>query len=454
MGKSYLHPDTPQRETALDGSTIYTVSDLTREIRDILEEGLGRIWLTGEISNCRRPASGHCYFTLKDEHAQISAVMWRTLAGALPFDVKDGQAVLVQGELTVYEPRGQYQLVVRRIEPRGVGALQLAFSQLKEKLGREGLFDEERKKPLPLIPRRIALVTSPTGAAIRDMLNIILRRFPRANVLICPARVQGKSAAGEIAQAIARADALDDVDVIIAGRGGGSLEDLWPFNEEVVARAIAACGTPLVSAVGHETDFTISDFVADVRALTPTDAGTRVTPDMAQLAEALGIMSSRLGQGLMRRSQLSHERLDGLAYRMRLRSPLERARMAEQRLDDLGQRLLRSARQVCKSQRERFDHMFARLESLSPLAVLYRGYSVAMLEDGTVIRNPAQVSPGDIIRIRAHKGEFRAQVVKDEPKPPRKPARKKAATPKTQKKTATRKTTPAKLRKKDGKEKS
>ena len=401
--------DTPRR--AVDGSPIYTVSELTHEIREVLERHLGQVWLTGEISNFRRPASGHCYFTLKDEHAQINVVMWRTIAAALKFEMKDGMAVIVQGELTVYEPRGQYQIVLRRAEPVGVGALQLAFQQLKERLARDGLFDPSRQKPLPRFPETIAIVTSPTGAAIRDMLNVIHRRFPPAHVLIRPVRVQGDAAAGEIAEAVTLVNEMPNVDVMIVGRGGGSLEDLWPFNEEIVARAIAASRIPVVSAVGHETDFTIADFVADVRALTPTDAGNLVVPDVRELGVGLRSLAGRLGQGLLKQLSATRERLDAVARSYAFRRPLDRIRAREQRLDDVCQRLVRDIAHALKLQHQRLKALAGRLESLSPLAVLSRGYSITFNEPaGTLVRDAKTLKSDDRVRTRLAKGEFVARV--------------------------------------------
>lgn len=409
---------------AIDGSPIYTVSQLTGEIRDMLERHIGLVWVTGEVSNFRRPASGHCYFTLKDEFTQVNVIMWRMVAAGLRFELKDGRSVLVQGEVTVYEPRGQYQIVLKRAEPLGVGALQLAFLQLKDKLAREGLFDESRKKPLPRIPRRIALVTSPTGAAVQDMLNVILRRFPPAQVVVCPVRVQGEEAATEIALTIGLVNRLPRVDVMIVGRGGGSLEDLWPFNEEIVARAIAASHVPVVSAVGHETDFTIADFVADVRALTPTDAGNLVVPDIRQLAADMSSLAGRLGQALLARSGGARERLDAIARSYAFRRPLERVRAREQRLDDIAQQLFRDIAHVVQIQHQRVEAAGARLESLNPLAVLGRGYSIAFREpEGTILRSTARLKVGSLVRTRLAKGEFVAKVEsKKRPRPPKRRA--------------------------------
>ena len=407
---------------ALDGQAIYTVSELTRRIRDILEQSLGRVWVAGEISNLRRPASGHAYFTLKDELAQLNVVMWRSTAATLKFELKDGLAVLLQGELTVYESRGQYQIVARRLQPRGLGALQLAFMQLKEKLAREGLFEPERKRPLPLIPRRIAIITSPTGAAVRDILNVITRRYPPADIIICPVAVQGDSAPPQIVSMLERAGRLPRTDVIVLTRGGGSIEDLWPFNEESVARAIADSPIPVVSAVGHETDFTIADFVADVRALTPTDAGVRVVPDTTQLVDTLAAAARRLAQSLLRRTSVSREHLDALARSYALRRPLDPIRAAEQRLDELAQRLVRGVTNGLRSQRRRFDAAVARLDSLSPLAVLARGYSITLRRQ-TPVRDAATLKPGHIVHTHLHKGSFRASVLPHKPAARKKPSK-------------------------------
>jgi len=375
----------PAPSRAIDGAPIYTVSQLTRQIREALERHVGLVWVTGEVSNFRTPGSGHCYFTLKDEFAQLNAVMWRASAEGLKFQLKEGLAVLAQGEITVYEPRGQYQIVVRRIEPLGIGALQLAFLQLKEKLAKEGLFDESRKRPLPRFPRAIALVTSPTGAAVR--------------------------AAAEIAEGIGLVNRLKEVEVMIVGRGGGSLEDLWAFNEETVARAIAASRIPVISAVGHETDFTIADFVADVRAPTPTHAGHLAVPDVRQLADELRSLAGRLGQALTGRIATARESLDGLARHYEPRRFLERIREREQRLDDLCQRLFRNIQRATQLQGQRLSGVSARLESLNPFAVLRRGYSLTFREsDGALLRDADALNRGEIVRTRLSKGEFRARV--------------------------------------------
>ena len=396
-------PPTPQRPL--------TVSEITRQIRDSLEGTFGMVWVVGEATNVRRPSSGHVYLTIKDDRAQISAVMWRGLATRLPFELKDGTEILVQGDLTVYEPRGQYQIVLRHVQPKGVGALELAFRQLREKLEREGLFDPARKRPLPFLPRRIGIVTSPTGAAIQDMLRTIHDRFPRARVLLRPARVQGKAAAEEIAQGVADLDRQADVDVIIVARGGGSLEDLWAFNEEIVARAIAASRAPVISGVGHEIDVTISDLVADRRALTPTDAGRIVVPELAQLLSDLGVLRGRLAQALRRCVGTARERLDGLARSYGFRRPLDRVRRLEQQMDEICQALVRSAAVRIQRTRQQVDALAARLGALSPMSVLARGYSITLKPDGAVVRSTREVAPGECLRTRLHDGEFESKVV-------------------------------------------
>lgn len=388
-----------------------TVSELTRRIRETLEDTFGSVWIEGELTNIRRPTSGHVYLSLKDDRAQISAVMWRGMATRLPFALEDGMAVVAQGEITVYEPRGQYQIVLRQIMPRGVGALQLAFAQMKERLEKEGLFDPARKRPLPLIPRRVGIATSSSGAAVQDMLRTILTRFPPARVVVRPCRVQGKGAAEEIAQSIRDLNALAEVDVIIVGRGGGSLEDLWAFNEEPVARAIFASRAPVVSAVGHEIDVTISDLVADRRALTPTDAGQIVVPELSQLKGSLRQTHSLLAQALRRRVGAARERLDGLARSYVFRRPLDQVRRAEQRVDDLGQRMARRAETQVPMLRQRLDSLSARLNALGPENVLARGYSITRDAEGKLVRRADALAEGDRIRTRVSDGEFESQVV-------------------------------------------
>src|SRR3989475_4607978 len=295
--------------------TVLSVSQLTDQLRGVVEEKFPAVWVEGEISNFRLYTSGHAYFTLKDENAQLRAVLFRTRMRRLRFEPGDGQHVLAFRSLEVYAQRGEYQLVVELLEPRGLGALQLAFEQLKQRLGAEGLFDPARKRPLPRFPRKIGIVTSPSGAAIRDMLRVIGRRFGDIHIVLAPARVQGEGAAAEVAQGIRELNALGGVDVIIIGRGGGSLEDLWAFNDEMLARTIAASKIPVISAVGHEVDFTIADFVADLRAATPSQAAELVVREKRAVAESVGELRGRLVRAMTRRLEAQRDRLEAVRAR-------------------------------------------------------------------------------------------------------------------------------------------
>ena len=376
---------------------VHTVAELTRAIKENLEQAFGHVWLVGEISNVRTPSSGHVYMTLKDESAQIAAVVFRNVAQYVRFRLVDGLEVVVFGRITVYGPRGNYQIIAEKIEPKGEGALQLAFKQLKAKLEREGLFDPSRKKPLPVLPTRIGIVTSPTGAAIRDMLDVILRRFPPVQVFVRPVKVQGEGAAEEIAKAIGDFNAWGQVDVLIVGRGGGSLEDLWAFNEETVARAICASRIPVISAVGHEIDVTISDLVADRRALTPTAAGEIVVPEQQVQQDSLRILRGRLAQALVARLGLASQRLDALSRSPAMTRPLDPVRQRQQRGDDLSQRASAAMLNALALANQRASSTGARLESLSPLAVLARGYSLTTRADGRMIGDALSVRPSDHI---------------------------------------------------------
>ena len=388
-----------------------SVSEVTRLIKDALETAFPRVWVVGEVSNLRRPRSGHVYFTLKDDRAQLRAVVWRGVAERLRFQLADGLAVVARGAITVYSPRGEYQLVIQRLEPKGIGALELAFQQLKEKLEREGLFDPARKKPLPPFPTHVAVVTSPTGAAIRDILTVIGRRFPALWVTLYPVRVQGEGAAEEIAEGIGELNRLGGFDLMIVGRGGGSLEDLWPFNEEVVARAIAKSDIPVVSAVGHEIDVTISDLVADRRALTPTEAAELVTPERDQLLAQLEAMRARLAQALRHRLTEADGRLRELSARLRPARLLEMVRLREQYLDDLGARWARAIARLAERARDRVLRVGVRLESLSPVAVLARGYSVTREPaTGRLVTDASGVRPGAVIESILARGLLRSRV--------------------------------------------
>jgi exodeoxyribonuclease VII large subunit len=408
-----------QAAKAAPGSRPLTVSEVNRLIKDTLETAFPSLWVVGEVSNLRRPRSGHVYLTLKDDRAQLRAVLWRGVADRLRFQLTDGLAVLARGSITVYSPRGEYQLVIERLEPRGIGALELAFQQLKEKLQREGLFDPARKRPLPPFPSHVAVVTSPTGAALHDILTVIRRRFPPLRVTLYPVRVQGEGAAQEIATAIADLNRLGGFDVMIVGRGGGSLEDLWAFNEEVVARAIAASRIPVVSAVGHEIDVTISDLVADRRALTPTEAAELVTPRLDQLLTRLDALRQQLAQTLRHLLTALSGRLREAGVRLRPTRLLDLLRLKEQYLDDLAGRSARSIARRAERARDRLLRAGVRLQGLSPLAVLGRGYSVTREPaTGRLLVDAAAVTTGTSIEsILAH-GLLRSRVEEVRPKHP------------------------------------
>ena len=435
---------------------VLSVTQLTRRIKGLLEEEFPIVLVEGELSNVKGAASGHWYFNLKDAGAQVRCVMFRSAASSLRFTLEDGLAVVVRGRISVYEQRGEYQIQVLLVEPQGTGALQLAFEQLKRKLEAEGLFDPARKRPLPYLPRRIGIVTSPRGAAIRDMLHVLERRFPGLPVLLYPAVVQGAQAAEEIAEGIATLNRLataQKIDVIIVGRGGGSVEDLWAFNEEPVARAIAASSVPVISAVGHETDFTIADFVADVRAPTPSAAAEIVAPNKPDLLAAVDGRRSSLFGDLRRALERYAERWQAL--RARLTSPDALIRQHAQRLDDLWERarsggaarversrerwltehekllMLRPdrfhalhRRMVAEHQgrlpsalqrhlatlRQRLATHAGLLDSLSPLAVMHRGYGAVRHADGRPVRGTGDVQRGDALSVRLADGSLDAEV--------------------------------------------
>ncbi len=391
---------------------IWTVSELTAGIKQVLESSFGTVWLTGEISNLSMPQSGHCYLTLKDQHAQIRAVIWKPVASRLRFELCDGLEVICQGELEVYAPRGTYQMVIRRIEPKGVGALELALRKLHEKLAAEGLFDPARKRTLPKIPRRIALVTSPTGAAVHDFLQVARRRFAGVDILVVPVRVQGDGAAAEIAAALERVNSLSlGVDCIVLARGGGSLEDLWAFNEEILVRAVYASRLPVVSGVGHEVDVTLTDMVADVRALTPSDAALRVVPEQVELSQLLAAYRYRLSSSLRRKAESARARLERAAMCRILRKPHELVRSRAQRLDELEAAISRAARQRLVSAQTNYELLVRRLEGLSPLAVLARGYSVTLVAGKTEpLRNADRLEVGQRLQTRFSRGEVLSRI--------------------------------------------
>ncbi|HLE40172.1 MAG TPA: exodeoxyribonuclease VII large subunit [Nitrospirota bacterium] len=390
---------------------ILTVTQLTLRVKDLLEGTFPDVWVVGEISNLNAPRSGHIYFTLKDEQSQIRAVLFRSSQRFLKFTLQHGLQVICRGRVGVYEPRGEYQLVLEYIEPKGVGALQQAFEELKARLAKEGLFDLDRKKPLPLLPRRIGIITSPTGAAIRDMLRVIRRRHPKMEILIYPVAVQGATAAPEIIGAIHYFNKEKSADVLIVGRGGGSLEDLWAFNEESVARAISASTIPIISAVGHETDYTVSDFVADLRAPTPSAAAEMVVRTEEGFREFIGSLESGLVRSIRRKIELFRA---ALREKMRLLGdPGRRLEQYAQRVDELLGRLATGFGYHLRRDRALLLSLTGGLEHLNPLGILSRGYSITKkLPEGIVLKNEADVEPGDLISTRLHKGEVWSRVEK------------------------------------------
>lgn len=404
------------------GTKVLSVADVVADARAVVEDGFANFWVAGEISNLARASSGHLYFTLKDHAAQLPAVMWRGMAIRLRFDPTGGLAVLARGNLTIYPPSGKFQMVVAELYPQGEGALDLALRQLREKLFARGWFDPGRKRQLPRFPARVAVVTSPTGAAVRDILEMLCRRWPATEVVVVPVRVQGDGAAAEISAGVDLVNRLSGevmVDVLIVGRGGGSLEDLWAFNEEIVAKAIHDSAIPVISAVGHETDVTIADLVADHRALTPTHAAQACVPDRRELLAAVHDVERRLHESLPRRFQLARRRLDDLAGRRAFRLPLERIHDRERRLDEFAERLRKALPRRLERCRERLTRTAAHLEAVSPLSVLGRGFSLTMTEDGEIVRDAAQVRPGDRLRTRLHRGRVvaRVEAMEFEPEP-------------------------------------
>lgn len=388
-----------------------TVSQLTERIQSILEGGIPPLWVEGEISNFKPAASGHLYLSLKDEKSQIQAVMFRLHASALRFSVENGLKVLCFGQISVYGPRGQYQLKITHMKPLGVGDLQLAFEQLKNKLAAEGLFEQSRKRPLPFLPRRIGIVTSPTGAAIKDLITVMTRRFPNIEVVLAPVRVQGEGAAAEIASAIARLNELGAIDLLIAGRGGGSIEDLWAFNEEVVARAIAASRIPVVSAVGHEVDFTIADFVADVRAPTPSAAAEIVVPERKALDRDIHQTTQRLANSIERKLRIAKDAITRLSSRTLFVRPRQMVEAHSQRVDDLVATLCAGVRRIFTVKKTQFAATLNRIEPLSPLKTMARGYSVVTLKGANKpIVDASSVKPGDRIDIRFAQGHVTCRV--------------------------------------------
>ncbi len=451
--RSLFDPAEPRPQPP--GREVLTVSGLNARVRGLLEEALPPLWVEGEISNLRRYPSGHTYFTLKDAAAQISAVLFRGHAQALRFRPGDGMKVLARGRVGLYEARGTYQIVVDALEPAGLGALQMALEQLKARLLAEGLLDAARKRPLPALPRRIGIVTSPEGAAIRDILRVLKRRFANVQVLIAPARVQGAEAAPEVAAALRALNRIGDLDVLIVARGGGSIEDLWAFNEEVVARAIASSRIPVISAVGHETDVTLADLVADVRAPTPSAAAEMVVVSKIEMAlriaslrkrlllatrlrigdrrhrleaagadRALGLVRTRVRDAVLavdewderlRRRLVAHlvdarHHLEVLMQRMAPARLADRVRERGQRLRDLRGRLSSAVGNRRTRAADRIAAGAGRLEALSPLAVLARGYAICYDSSGGILKDARAARPGSAIRVRLHRGRLACEV--------------------------------------------
>ena len=450
-------PPEPSSEPAPDARRrVLTVSELTATVRELLEQRFVAVWVDGEISNYRPWRTGHAYFTLKDEGAQLKAVMFRSAVRYLTFTPEDGLKVIVRGRVTVYEPKGEYQIVCEHMEPRGLGSLQLAYDQLRERLDREGLFDAARKRPLPALPRKIGVVTSLDGAAVRDVVQVIRRRYSNAHVVIRPARVQGEGAAGEIADGLRAIARVPDVDVVIVARGGGSMEDLWAFNEEVVARAIAACPVPVIAGVGHETDTTIADFVADLRAPTPSAAAELVVARKREFGDRIGRLRGRLTSAMRGHVDRSRDRVHRLASRpafagwparlalrgrhaAELTHELRRVGRAavsrrERQHRDLRMRLERADLRrrfaqldgrvhqadahlaaVMRATRQRHETrlrtLAGRLGNLSPLAVLARGYALCWdASRTTLVRDAGTLATGDTVRVTLRRGEITCEV--------------------------------------------
>lgn len=396
---------------------VYTVSQVNTYIKDLLDGdgALNGIYIRGELSNYKMYPSGHHYFSLKDESGSIRCVMFRREAGMLRFRPENGMKIIAFGRVTVFPRDGQYQLYVDAMTSDGVGDLHVAFEQLKAKLYNEGLFAPEHKQPLPRFPGRIALVTSSAGAAVRDMLRILKARWPMAEVCVVPVRVQGSEAAGEIAGAIRWVNEHALAELIITGRGGGSMEDLWAFNEEIVARAIYASEIPVISAVGHEPDVTISDFVADLRAATPSNAAELAVPDQAEVRDRLRQLSIRMEQALSGRIHTLQGRLEQISRRKALQDPMAGIRDRRVLVDYQRTRLASALERKIGTSRERFTHMAATLDAISPLKVLSRGYAIAKTQQGHLIRRIGEVNPGDAIRLRVSDGEIHCIVSEQAP---------------------------------------
>lgn len=394
-----------------DSAKVYSVAELNKAIKDQLEGEFPLIWIKGEISNFKPHSSGHFYFSLKDDRAQISAVMFKGFNRHVKFKPQDGMEVLVRGKVTVYEPRGSYQIMCEVMEPVGVGALQIAFEQLKAKLQKEGLFDPSRKRKIPELAQRVAIVTSPTGAAIRDMLNVLGRRMKNLEITIFPCAVQGVQATKEIVKAIELANQVGNFDVMIVGRGGGSIEDLWAFNEELVARAIATSKIPTVSAVGHEIDFTIADFVADLRAPTPSAAAELISRNASDLMDRLSLLLKALRQCMNKKLQMDRQKL--LHIQKQLVDPKRKLQDLMLKVDDLSERIQNAVQKNIIFKRQQFIRWASVLDSLSPLKVLDRGYAIVKDSDGKIAKDAGQLKVGGEIEIQLLKGKLVAEIKKN-----------------------------------------
>lgn len=389
-----------------------SVSELTAHIRDIidLDPSLKRVLVRGELSNYKVYSSGHRYFTLKDSEAALSCVMFRSDAERVRFRPENGMSVLCSGQVSVYARDGKYQLYVRQMQPDGVGDLYVAFEQLKARLQSEGLFASEHKKPIPVMPSRIAVVTSASGAAVRDIIRVLGKRWPLSKVIVLPVRVQGEEASREIAAAIRYANRWKVADLIIAGRGGGSMEDLWAFNEEVTARAIYDSEIPVISAVGHEPDFTIADFTADRRAATPSNAAELAVPEREKVLESLAVTQLRADRAVRRILDSGARRLESLSSRPIMESPMAFIDQRRLDVDRFAERMDAAERHVLSENRQKYIRLVSALEALSPLRVLARGYSVVTLPDGTVVRRSEQAAPGSLLRVRLSEGALNCRV--------------------------------------------
>lgn len=389
---------------------VLTVSEIVRKSKSILEQNIGPVWIDGEVSNVRAQSSGHLYFSLKDSEAQIKAVCFSYKSKIKTFELVDGLQVLALGVVTIYEKGGSFQINIQKIEPKGLGALQLAYEQLKEKLLKEGLFDPNRKKPIPVFPRSIGVITSPTGAALKDFLNVVTRRFSPIHIIIFPSRVQGKEATAELIQGLDYFNEVKTVDVIVLTRGGGSLEDLWCFNDESIARKIVTSTIPVISAVGHEIDWTICDYVSDLRAPTPSAAAELVVGKAEDFLNTLERYSQQIKSAFIAKVQFLKERIQGIAQHYVLREPANYVRQKAQWLDDQLARLHISMLNILKESQQTLKLSIEKISVLNPLGVLSRGYSLTMDQDGHIIDKVALVKKGDIIKNLLSEGEVISKV--------------------------------------------